>query len=257
MCQCDQRNRGRREVYGGLLLEEVLESLAGIQRASRRSFRRRLRGLRVGRWRGVLLYRRAEFVERAGIFCILRRDALGNRLRALELGAAVEEPALFAAVQLKIALGTLSTGIEARDKYRAAVRAPRPGDRADHAGCARAEMIVRARPALGRFAVMRPLFLFLLFRIAVAAMAILAIHKRLRTTEQAQRAHASPRSPAKDQPGATLSRVAPWFVSNRVATLGSTIGFFPGVSSGLPMSESRRWDNYVCSALGVRSQAGK
>src|ERR1700737_4449786 len=84
-----------------LLLEEILEGLAGIivPRRGRRSSRNSL--LRVGRGRSVFLHRGAKFVECAVVLRVLGRDALGNGLGAFKLRAAVEEPTLFAAVQLE------------------------------------------------------------------------------------------------------------------------------------------------------------
>src|SRR6267154_3331462 len=54
-----------------------------------------------------------------------------------------------------------------------------------------------------------------------------------------------------------LSRLPTWLVSNRIVTLGRTAHSIP--RSCLQNGErptSRRWDIYVCSAVGVRSQAG-
>src|SRR6516225_24946 len=83
-------------------------------------------------------------------------------------------------MQLKIALRALPVGIESRNQHGATIRAARPRDRAYHARCARAEMVGGStRTALRRFA-LRSFFLFPLFRVTIAAMAVLAIHKRLR-----------------------------------------------------------------------------
>ena len=174
-------------VEGILLLKKVVEGLACVQGARRGGLGDGLlRGLRVGRWRGVFLDGHAKFVEGAGVFRVLRRDALGDGLRTFELGASVEEAALLAAVKLKIALRALTVGIKAGSEDGATVGAASTGDGADHARSARAEVIVLAtRAASGRFAFLTMLFLVLLFGIAIAAMAILTVHVRLRLTVRA------------------------------------------------------------------------
>lgn len=145
-----------------------------------------LRGLRVGGWRGVFFYCGAEFVEGAGVLGVLGGDTFGDGLRALELGAGIEEAALLAAVEFEAALGTLAVGIESGGEDGAAVGAARAGDGANHARGARTEMIVlAARAALRGFFVVTMLFLILLFAIAIAAMAILTVHVLLRLTVQA------------------------------------------------------------------------
>ena len=147
-----------------LLFEEVLEGLAGVAVPWRR--RRAAVGagllLRVGGWRGVLLHRGAKFVKGAVVACVLGGNALWNRLRALELRAGVEETALFAAVELEIALGTLAVGVEAVAEHRAAIGAACARYSADHARCAGSELIGGAWAASGRLAIV-PLALFLLF----------------------------------------------------------------------------------------------
>jgi hypothetical protein len=162
----------------GLLLEEVLEGLAGVVVA-----RGRWRGggrtlLRVGGGGGIFLYGGAKFVELAGVLGVFGSDAVGDGLGALKLRAAIEEAALLATVQLEGALGTLRVGVKAAAEHGAAVGATRAGDGADHAGGARAELI-GARTALRRLAVMRAVLLLLLFRVAIAAVIILSIHKFL------------------------------------------------------------------------------
>src|SRR5579864_4474022 len=163
-----------------LFLEEILESLAGIigARRARSGGGRYLRGLCVGSRRGVFFDGHAEFVELAVVLGVLGSDALGDGLSALELGAGVEEAALLATVKLELALGTLAVGVEAGGKNCAAVGTAAAGDRADHARSARPELI-GPRTALRRLALV--LFsLFAFFCVAVTAMTILAIHKRLR-----------------------------------------------------------------------------
>jgi len=163
-----------------LFLEEILEGLAGIIGA-RRAWGcggGYLRRLCVGSRGGVFFDGHAEFVELAIVFGVLGSDALGDGLSALELGAGVEEAALLATVKLELALGTLAVGVEAGGKNRAAVGTAAAGDGADHARSARAELI-GARTALRRLALVLFSF-FAFFCVAVTAMTILAIHKRLR-----------------------------------------------------------------------------
>src|ERR1035438_785772 len=80
-----------------LLLEEILEGLAGVV-VTRRCDWNRLRFLRVGGGGGGLFYCGAKFVKSAIVLGVLGGDALGDRLGALELGAGIEEAALLAAV---------------------------------------------------------------------------------------------------------------------------------------------------------------
>jgi hypothetical protein len=98
------------------------------------------------------------------------------------LRTSIEKPALFAAMQLKVALRTLSIRIESCRQHGTAIRATRARNRANHSRGARAKVIRRAtRPALGGPA-LSVFFLvsFLLFRFSIAAVAVLTIHKRLR-----------------------------------------------------------------------------
>lgn len=138
-------------------------------------------GRRLLRVRGrsrILFHGHPKFVKRAVILRIFRRNALLYRLHALKLRAAIEEPALLATMQLKIALGTSPVRVEPVREHRSAIGAARPRYRADHARRARSELI-GARAALRWLAILRPFFLFVLFRVAVPAMTILSIHKRL------------------------------------------------------------------------------
>ena len=168
-----------------LFLEEVLKGLARIVVARRGWRGGRSSLLCIGCGRGVFFDRSAKFVERAVVLGVLRRDAVWNRLRALKLSAAVEEPALLATVQFKSALGTLTVRIKATREDSAAIGATRARDGANHARRARAELI-GTRTALRRLAVMRAVFLILFFRVAIAAVIILSIHKNLRTPERAR-----------------------------------------------------------------------
>jgi len=167
----------RRELF----LEKILEGLAGIIGARRgwRGGGRYLRGLGVGSGGGVFFNGHAEFVELAVVLGVLGGDALGDGLSALELGAGIEEAALLTTVKFKLALGTLTVRIEAGGEDSATVGTSAARDRANHARSARAELI-GARTALRRLAVVTLFSFFAFFRVAVAAMTVLSIHKRLR-----------------------------------------------------------------------------
>src|SRR5713226_1047956 len=135
------------EIAVPLLLEKVLEGLAGVvvARRGRRGGRSSL--LRVGSGCGVFFHGGAKFVEGAVVLRVFGCNALRNRLRAFKLRAAVEEAALFATVQLESALGTLAIGVEAAGEHRAAIGTARAGHGADHARRSRTELI-GARTAL-------------------------------------------------------------------------------------------------------------
>ena len=135
--------------------------------------------LSIGSWRRIFFNRHSKFVELAVVFRVLWRDALGDRLGALELRPTIEEPALFAGMQFELALGTLPVGIEARRQHRAAICAAPSRDGADHARSARAKLIL-PRPARRWFAVVRFILFLVFFGIAIAAVTVLSTHKRLR-----------------------------------------------------------------------------
>ncbi|OLC96291.1 MAG: hypothetical protein AUH86_10200 [Acidobacteria bacterium 13_1_40CM_4_58_4] len=125
-----------------LLFEEVFEGLAGIVGTRRgRGSGARGGGLRIGGGGGVFFNGHTKFVKGAGILRVLGRDAFGDGLGALESRAGIEEAALFAAVQLELALGTFSIGIETGRENGAAIGASCAGDRADHTRSARTELI--------------------------------------------------------------------------------------------------------------------
>lgn len=131
----------------------------------------------IGRGCGVLFDGHAKFVEGAIIFDVLGSDALGDGLGALELNAGIEEATLFAGMQLELALGACSVGIEAGGENRAAVGAAAAGDGADHAGGAGTELIGAAGTAGRRLAIVMNFFFFVLFfRVAITAVAVLTIH---------------------------------------------------------------------------------
>jgi hypothetical protein len=94
------------------------------------------------------------------------------------LSAAIKKAALLATVEFKRAFGALAFGVKSTGEHGAAIGAARACYGADHAWRARAELI-GARTALRRFAIMRAVFLVLLFRVAIAAVIILSIHKSL------------------------------------------------------------------------------
>jgi hypothetical protein len=100
------------------------------------------------------------------------------------LGAGVEEAALLAAVQLELAFGAFSVGIEAGGEDGAAVGAAGAGYGADHARGARTELIgARAAlrgPAIVIVAIVLRFFLVVFFRVSITAVTVLSIHKRLR-----------------------------------------------------------------------------
>src|SRR5262249_24552088 len=107
------------------------------------------------------------------------RNSLRNRLRAFKLRAGIEKTALLAAVQFKSALGTLPLWIESRRQNSATVGTSRSRHCSNHPRRPRPELIRRTRPTLRRLPVMISFFSVVLFRIAITAMAILTIHKRL------------------------------------------------------------------------------
>jgi hypothetical protein len=141
-----------------------------------------LGGLGVRSRRSVFFNRHAKFVKLAIVPRVFGSDPLRDGLGAFELRAGIEEAALLATVQFKLALGAFAVGIESGGEDSAAIGAATARDRADHARGARAELI-RARAALRRLAIV-PLFsFFAFFRVAITAVTVLSIHKRLRPDE--------------------------------------------------------------------------
>jgi hypothetical protein len=136
--------------------------------------------LSIGSGRRVLLNGHAKFVEGASVLRVFGGDAFLDGLRALELRAGIEEAALLTTVQFELTLGACAFGIEARGKDSAAIGATGASDRANHPRSARAELIRAPRAASGWLAVVRLISFFLLFRVAIPAVSILSIHKRLR-----------------------------------------------------------------------------
>jgi hypothetical protein len=166
-----------------LFLEEIFERLPGIEGAPRGGrFHRNLGRLHVRSGGRVFFYRGPELVERTFILCILGRNPGRNRLGALELRSRVKKSALLATVQLKIAFRAFARRIETRHQHRATIRTARPRYRSYHPRRARTKMIGGpSRSALRRLPLSILLFpSLLLFGITIAAVTILAIHKRLR-----------------------------------------------------------------------------
>jgi hypothetical protein len=166
-----------------LLFEEVLKGLAGVVVAGWRGGRGGGSFLGVGGGGSVLFYCGANFIEGAIVFRVFGRDALRDWLGAFKLGAGIEEAALFAAVQFHLTFGAFSVGIEAGAEDGAAVGAAGTGYRADHARGARAELIgawaALRRPAIVAIA-MGFVFFVVFLRVAIPAVTVLSIHKRLR-----------------------------------------------------------------------------
>jgi hypothetical protein len=71
--------------------------------------------------RGISGYRHTSLEQLAGIGLILRGDALGNRLQALEARGRLKERALLAAMQRDSALGTVGREIRPRHQHGRAV----------------------------------------------------------------------------------------------------------------------------------------
>jgi hypothetical protein len=142
--------------------------------------RRSSRRLRIRGGSGVFFHGRAKFIKLAGVFGVFGRDALRNGLYAFKLSRRVKKAALFAAVKFELTFGASTARIKARGENSAAICAPCPGDGSNHARRARAELIGAAGTAGGRVFVPRLIFFFVFFRVAIAAVAILTIHKNLR-----------------------------------------------------------------------------
>jgi hypothetical protein len=256
----------------GLLLEEILEGLASVWRTAGNGFRKRcgdLRGLLIRSGRGVLFDGGTEFVELAIILAVLGSDALRDGLRTFKLRAGIEEAALLAAMKFRVALGTGARGIEAGSENGSAIGAAGAGDSADHAGSAGTEMIVLAAgTTLRRFTFGAGLLFFV--AIAVAAMAVLTVHKYLRTLTLTLNSSRNELGKFASQHSYTYENRFGRFthctlmcpilvVSNRIATLGAardtSLKFL--VQNELPATKSRRRDNLVCNSMGIRSQERK
>src|SRR5713226_4396786 len=131
-----------------LLLEQIFKSLAGVIRARRRhGYRACGSRLRVGGWGCIFFHGHAKFIKFTAVLRVFRGEALRDRLRTFKLRSGIKKPALLATVQLKLALGTCSVGIESRRKHGAAIGTTRSGHRSYHARGPRSELIGSARPA--------------------------------------------------------------------------------------------------------------
>jgi hypothetical protein len=160
--------------------------LPSVQRAGRRRLRNGdLRGLLIGSRSSVFFNGHAEFVELAVVLAVFGSDTFGNRLRAFKLCAGIEETALLAAVEFRIALGTGAAGVKAGYENRATIGTTGTRDGTDHAGSARTEMIVLSAGTSLRWLAFWAGLLFF-FGIAIAAMTVLAIHKFLPTLAKRQ-----------------------------------------------------------------------
>ena len=149
--------------YRGLLFKKVFEGLAGVAGTRRWRGGGTAGGLRVSSGCGVLLDSHAKFVELAMVLCVFGRDALFNRLSALELRAGVKKATLLATMQFELALGTLSVGIKTGGKDCATIGTARAGNGSHHARGARAELVGAARTARWRLLFVRALALLTLF----------------------------------------------------------------------------------------------
>ena len=98
---------------------------------------------RSGRRRRRILFNRgAKFVERAIVPLILSRNPLGDGLHAFKSRGGIEISALLAAMQFESAMRALALRVETRLQHRAAIRASRARDRADHARRARPDLFL-------------------------------------------------------------------------------------------------------------------
>lgn len=175
------QNGAARGFHAVLLLEKIVECLPRIAVARRRSGRGTGSGGLCVRSRcRVFFHRGAEFVKFAVVLPVLWRNAFRDRLRAFKLRAGIEVAALFAAVQFQLAFRARSIRIETRRQHRTAIRAARACHGSHHARRARPELIRSPWPARGWFAVVRFFFFLVFFRVAVPAVTVLSIHKRLR-----------------------------------------------------------------------------
>jgi len=232
----------------------------------------------VGRGSGVLLDGHAKFIKLAGVLAVFGSDSFGDRLHTFELRAGVEIAALFAAVQFGLALGTGSVGIEAGSENGTAGRTTRAGDGADHSWSARTEVIVLPARTAGGRALLRAGFSFFFFVLAVTAMAVLAIHKRLRASGLLSvcsdyiAAVAGQAESARDVADLHLqneetgcffrlhrafsSPLTPnarncFIQSDCYTRAGNGYCFQVSESKECQHPRSRRWDNFVFNSLGV------
>lgn len=91
----------------------------------------------------------ARFKQRAIVRLILDRDSHRNRLQALEAGGRLKVRALFAAMQIRVALGTLAFPINARGQSRRTIETARGDNVLQEARKARSGDIDRRTRAVG------------------------------------------------------------------------------------------------------------
>ena len=164
-----------------LLLEEILEGLAGVVGARGRGRHGTgCGGLRVGSGSGIFFDGHTKFIKGAVVAGIFRGNTLGDGLHAFKLRAGIEEAALLAAVELEVALGAGTVGVKTGGENSTAIGTSGPSNSADHARRARPKLIGATRPARWGLFFVRSFALLALFGIAVTAVTILSIHKYLR-----------------------------------------------------------------------------
>jgi len=115
-------------VISVFLFEETVEGVAGVTGITRRVLIR-LGALAEARWRPggrVARHSHAGRKQRAVIGFVFNRNSRRNRLQTLEARGRLEVRALFAAVKLGIALGTVPAEVDAiRQRRRATVASRR------------------------------------------------------------------------------------------------------------------------------------
>ena len=155
----------------GLLLEEVFKCSArvGWPRGGISVLLLAGGGRGGSNRRRVLFNGHPDFEEFAIILRTLLQYRLGDRLRAFPLGARIEVDALFAAMQLKTALGARAIGIKAGGQDAAAARTSGMKHRANHPGCTWTNLFL----ARGTRTIL--LLLFALFRFAGILITVLFV----------------------------------------------------------------------------------
>jgi hypothetical protein len=128
--------------------------------------------------RGVFFHSHSNLEELAIVLRAFFQDRLGNRLRAFPLNGSVEVDALFAAMQLKSALGAWSINIKSGGQYRSAARATGAQYSANHARGARPNLLLTRGTRLFL------LLLFALLRFSGILIAVLFIFS-IQTTSAA------------------------------------------------------------------------
>jgi hypothetical protein len=160
---------------GELLLEEVLEGLAGAAgtRGGAGMFLLGAVGRRVSDGSGIFFNRHAQLEKGAVVFGGLFQDRLGNRLRAFKLRAGIEIHAHFAAVDFVAALGAQAFGVKAVRQNIAAAAATRVQNSADHARSAGADLFLARGTGVLLF--LGPLLAIAFFGLAGILVAVLPV----------------------------------------------------------------------------------